>query len=87
MPLTAEQQNDILAFLNRKADEADTQLSAENFTNFLFSNWDDIIIPATMNDERLRQELRGLEEQRDSEDAERPNLDSEILRLRRRLGI
>lgn len=85
MPLTEDQQNDILAHLNDVAEADGVQLAIENFTIYLFENWDDIINPRKMDRKALRRELRSLRAQKASNKAANTSIDLQIEEIKTQL--
>ena len=81
MPLSKEQQENIHAFLQEKAEDAGTDLTIENFIQLLYEHWDDIILPARMANRTKRRALRALRRERTKQDDDRPGLDAEIAAL------
>jgi hypothetical protein len=81
MPLSKEQQENIEAFLQDKAEDAGTQLTIETFIELLYANWDEIIQPVRMAKRTKRRALRALRQERNKQDADRPGLDAEIAAL------
>lgn len=81
MPLTDEQQNDIIEHLRETAEAEGVNLGTENFTRFLFAEWDNVINPAKMDRKALRRELQDLREQKKANRAANTAIDTRIAEI------
>ena len=89
MPITQDQKDDILQFLNDKArDDGHPGLTAENFEQYFFGYWDEItdLANADVSGAFKRQRLQDMKDLRDRQDNDRAALDKDIDDLEKELN-